>query len=114
MNNFKYKGKNIVNDLRGVIVKKAIYIIVPLFISAILLILLFSSGTDKNPDSRNLLILKSYNGKVALYENDNATPKNIYDIYIDSLPQADRDQLSAGIEIESDAQLQSLLEDLDS
>lgn len=94
--------------------RKAVFFIIPAIVFAFLIVLylIFSSNDNKNADN-NSMVLKSYNGKVALYENDNTTPKNIYDIYIESLPQADRESLEVGIEINNNAELESLLQDFD-
>lgn len=58
-------------------------------------------------------IVKEYSGKVALFTENNPTPDEIYDIYVESLPKSDREKLENGITLHSKTQLNSLLEDYD-
>lgn len=65
-----------------------------------------------NKKEENDLILKEYNGSVALFQNDEI--KEIYDeIVISVLPDSDKEILKSGIVIESEEQLASIIEDYD-
>ena len=87
--------------------KKALIIIPLVFVCCIITFTLFAGGENNN------LVLSVYDRKVALFENSDQDPKQVYDIYIDSLPEKDRENLIQGIKIESESQLAQLLEDFD-
>jgi flagellar basal body-associated protein FliL len=55
--------------------------------------------------------LRDLGGKVALYNGDGTGPLAEYEIYTRLLPQTDVLALQAGVPVQNDAQLQSLLED---
>lgn len=54
--------------------------------------------------------LSEYDGKIALYKQGSAMPVEIYDIYIDSLPQEEREKVKSGISADTDAQIIKLIE----
>lgn len=58
-----------------------------------------------------LIILGSYNGYVALFQQGRAEPVQIFPYSVTSLPPADQALLDQGIVIGSLEQLQMLLED---
>ena len=57
------------------------------------------------------LVLGSFRGYVALFDNEAANPRRIYPYSVGSLPQADRAALEAGIPVANDEELCRLLED---
>ena len=57
------------------------------------------------------LVLGSYKGYVALFENGSKEPRQIYPYKTVTLPQQDQDSLAKGIPVHSDEHLQQLLED---
>lgn len=57
------------------------------------------------------LILGSYKGYIALFEEGSTEPKQIFPTQVISLPQEDRLKLEEGILVRSQYQLQQLLED---
>ena len=57
------------------------------------------------------LILGSWKGYLALFDQDAQEPKQIFPCSVDTLPQEDQISLDAGIMIRNDRQLQQLLED---
>jgi len=60
-------------------------------------------------------LVREYQGQVAVFlPKQLYGPKYVTGIRVDSLPQADREALEAGIRIRTDAQLTALLEDLGS
>ena len=63
----------------------------------------------------NLLILAfllgSYRGYLALFDPGNTEPRQIYPCKIESLPEADRIALEAGIRVRNTERLNALLED---
>ena len=57
------------------------------------------------------LVLGSYKGYVALFENGSNEPRQIYPYKTVTLPQPDQAALAEGIPVRSDDHLQQLLED---
>ena len=55
--------------------------------------------------------VKEYNGKIAVFENDNTKPENVYDSYISVLPEKDRQRLKYGITVDNEKDLQRIIED---
>lgn len=64
--------------------------------------------------SENKMFLREFDGKLALFVGEGRYPKKVYDLFVRSLPQEDRSRLSAGIEVSSEEELKSLLEDFTS
>lgn len=58
-----------------------------------------------------LYTFSQYRGKLALYQRGYAMPVEIYDVYLDSLPEEDRLQITQGIFADSDAEIQKIIED---
>lgn len=56
-------------------------------------------------------VIKEYDGKIAVYINQNNEPYIIYDTYISLLPEADQNRLKSGIVIYDSAELQKIIED---
>lgn len=52
-----------------------------------------------------------YQGKLALYQRGFAMPVEIFDVYLDSFPEAERKLITAGISAETDAEIQKIIED---
>lgn len=52
-----------------------------------------------------------YQGKLALYQRGFAMPVEIFDVYLDSLPDEERSLVTAGICAETDAEIQKIIED---
>ena len=57
------------------------------------------------------MLLGSWNGQLALWEPGAAQPEQYYPIHISTLPPADQKALEAGICVNSQRELSSLLED---
>lgn len=56
-------------------------------------------------------LLKDHGGRLALYRPGETQPLEVYEIYTHLLPQQDVESLVAGIPIQSEEQLDRLLED---
>ena len=56
-------------------------------------------------------VLKTYQGKVALFRENSSTPYQILDLEVYLLPDADRQALEAGILAENEEELKKILED---
>ena len=52
-----------------------------------------------------------YDGKLAVFFGESDTPTLIYEVRVDSLPEADAALLKNGITAETDAELRSIVED---
>jgi hypothetical protein len=65
-------------------------------------------------NSETIFILGENNGKLAVLSPDGETVYETFDVYIDTLPDFDRDLLINGIKIKTADELQSLLEDYSS
>jgi hypothetical protein len=56
-------------------------------------------------------VIKDCDGKVCVFEKDNAKPILITDVLVSSLPQAEIEMLKTGIFVKDKAELDSLIED---
>lgn len=55
--------------------------------------------------------ITEYQGKIAVFKNDDTIPIDVYDSYVSVLPQHDRELLKNGIRTESTSELQQIIED---
>ena len=62
-------------------------------------------------NSQRLYIVKEYNGKIAVFEKGNDTPFKTTEMQISLLPDYDKQMLQAGIEVNGQGELNTLLED---
>lgn len=70
-----------------------------------------SAKVETTADTEYEYSLKDYNGRIALYENGNATPTEVYDIFTESLPSEDAKALkSVGIKAKNKKELELILE----
>ena len=58
-----------------------------------------------------MFLLGSHKGYLALWKDEGTEPFQIFPVKVESLPDADQERLSDGIEARSDLELSSLLED---
>ena len=56
-------------------------------------------------------ILGSHNGYVALWEDDDPEPKEVFPYKVSSLPEADQNRLEQGIRLKNRRELIELVED---
>lgn len=52
-----------------------------------------------------------WEGKVAVFEGDQAFPRQVFDMYVEALPPEQRRQVQDGVAVENEARLSVLLED---
>lgn len=64
----------------------------------------------RSSSSAVLYIMRSYQGKVAVFEPGKSEPSRVLDVYVETLPKDEQDKLAAGIDIESQAQLESMID----
>ncbi len=70
-----------------------------------------SSFPEQSEESARKMSLGIFDGKLALYIGESPYPNTVYDFMARTLPEEDQKRLSEGIEISSEEELQSLLED---
>lgn len=58
----------------------------------------------------NLYTLSDYKGRIALYKQGYAMPVEIYDIYVDSLPEEEQKKVETGINADTDAEILKIIE----
>lgn len=68
------------------------------------------SEEESVTDARNFYTVRSYEGKIGVF-SDSGKLIEVIDVYIKTLPEADRRQLEEGFIIESEDELRSLVED---
>lgn len=64
----------------------------------------------RSSSSAVLYIMRSYQGKVAVFEPGKSEPRQVLDVYVETLPKEEQDKLAAGIAIETQAQLESMID----
>ena len=67
---------------------------------------------DDSPPS--LYVIGEWEGQVAVFENDQPFPKQVFDSFVEALPPEQQQQVRQGIPVEDETQLSLLLEDLTS
>ena len=60
---------------------------------------------------QDIFTVKEYEGKIAVFKNDDSKPTTIYDSYISLLPESDRIRLQKGITVDNTNDLQKIIED---
>ena len=66
---------------------------------------------DNSDILQDFYTVREYDGKIAVYKNDETKPYIIYDAYVSLLPQQDIDLLKKGIVTDDKEYLQSIIED---
>lgn len=56
-------------------------------------------------------LLKDYGGRLAVFKRGAASPDMIFDVYVKSLPDFDRNQLQTGVTAKNYSELVGLIED---
>lgn len=62
-------------------------------------------------ENEKYYIIKEYNKRLSVFENDTKLPVYMSEVYISDLPYADRDLLKNGIRVDDKKTLNRLLED---
>ena len=94
---------------------KAIVLVCLLAVALTMATFTLAGFRDKAAVPTGQLVLGSYNGRVSVFDSgDMKTPLEVTDIDLSALREADRSQLIAGLEVSSQEELMSLLEDLGS
>ena len=66
------------------------------------------SSTVEEPEK---IVLGVFEGRLALFAGESPYPNMVYDFFIRNLPLEDQERLNEGIEVSSENELESLLED---
>ena len=69
------------------------------------------SVVDYSEITKDYFTVKEYEGKVAVYKNDETKPYIVYDSYISLLPEQDAKLIKKGIVTDDKNYLQSVIED---
>ncbi len=69
-----------------------------------------STAVKPSEATEKIYILKDFNGRLALFENNSNIPLEVFDIFTSSLPQKDIERLNKGIETSYD-ELERVLEE---
>lgn len=86
---------------------------VALLLSAVLLFVIFRfflPAADGSADTARYTI-GEWEGRLAVFEGDQTYPRQVFDVYVDALPEELRRQVRAGVPARDDTQLSVLLED---
>lgn len=70
-----------------------------------------SESAPAQPAGKESYLLRAYEGKLAVFTEDLVTPDLIFDVYVRTLPEYDREQLERGIRAASYEELTKLVED---
>ncbi|MBR5201979.1 MAG: BofC C-terminal domain-containing protein [Clostridia bacterium] len=101
--------------MRNKIFWLVVFAVITITVLGVLFVTLDKDVSEKvieNPYfAEDYYILSEYNGKIAVFKNQERIPIDIYDIYVTTLPQHDRVLLENGIRIETPDELQKLIED---
>ncbi len=69
---------------------------------------------EQIPVAQDYYTVKEYDGKVAVYKNNDTVPSTVFDAYTSLLPEQDRELLKQGIRVKTDEELQKVIEDFTS
>ena len=100
-------------------VTTAVIILFAVAVIFLISILLFRQYAPENKpetvqntqETQSSYLVQEYSGKIAVYRDGGSSPYRIYDVYVNTLPEYDRDLLAQGIPVETLAQLNRLIED---
>ncbi len=95
--------------------KILLFTVLPIMTS---ILLLTNSSDIKTADSESSTVgykytICEYNGKVAVFVYGEKLPETILDCRVESLPDSDAESIRKGIHVNSDAELQYLIEAFD-
>lgn len=69
------------------------------------------SESESSENESHSYIISEYNGKIAVFRKSSSEPLFVSDVYVSSLPQADKEMLKNGIEVSTKKELNRLIED---
>lgn len=88
-------------------------LVVALLLSAVLLFVIFrfllpADGEQTEPARYTI---GEWEGRLAVFEGEQLYPRQVFEVYVDALPEELREQVKAGVPARDDTQLSVLLED---
>ena len=95
-------------------------LIIPIIALMSLATLIVSNNFNKKPEKINNTVettliyyytLRDYNGRIALFVNDNEAPKETFEVFTNTLPEEDASKIKKGIIVKNEAELQKILEE---
>lgn len=66
---------------------------------------------NENQNKEEFYTIKEYEGKIAVFKNNNSKPTTIYEAYVSLLPESDQIKLQNGITVNNTNDLQQIIED---
>ena len=93
-----------------------VFTLVPIFCFTVLFVSLNNDINRRSLRNDSEIIpdyftIKEYDGKIAVYKNNEESPYVVYDAYVSLLPQQDAERLKKGIVTDDKNYLQSVIED---
>ena len=70
-----------------------------------------SYENEKGQKPQEIYTIKEYDGKIAVFRNNDSKPMEVYESYVSLLPEADRQKLQNGITVDNTRDLQEIIED---
>lgn len=104
--------------MRKFIIGSYCFILLCILISFVGLPIINKNFTDsakseiETPNNSLSYIVKDFNGNIAVFEGDSKTPFKITEVCTNTLPKLDQEKLINGIVVNSQIELNTLLEDL--
>mgnify|MGYP004492632333 CR=1 FL=1 len=71
-----------------------------------------SNNNAETPSNSLSYIIKDFNGNIAVFEDNSDTPFKVTEVCTNTLPKLDQERLKEGIVVNSQVELNTLLEDL--
>ena len=68
-------------------------------------------SSESNNSQEKLYIVKSWNGKIAVFQENSNKPVEVTDVRVSTLPELDQKLLNQGIQAQGRAELAKVLED---
>lgn len=86
---------------------------VSLLLAAVILWVVFRFVLPMDGDGERTpaYTIGEWEGQVAVFEGAQTFPRQVFDVYVETLPQEQQQQVRQGVPAENDAQLSVLLED---
>lgn len=84
-------------------------------LAAVVLLLLLGARQPEQPADPSSALprytIGEYDGRLAVYTDQQELPQQIYDVYLSTLPEEEQFRIRNGIQVEDELELQQLLED---
>ena len=91
--------------------KSHLFVFLCVILLCFVCVAIWSENKNNEAERNSKYVLSEYEGRIALFENGDEIPKEIYDVMVSALPQEDAERIIQGIIVENESDLQSLIED---